>query len=398
MVEWAWKEKGGESMRILYCIPHLYNAGGMERVLTQKVNWLVAHTPYDITIVTTEHTPQGMDISYFPLDKRVEVIELNINFNADYNAPLLHKFFAHLRKERLYRQALGKVLAHKKVDLCISLCGKEIAFLHQLACRSIAELHFQISHRKQLLETAHHGCFWSLLGAIRTQQLIREVQPLEQLVVLTEADKEDWLAAGCTNVRCIPNPCCLDGKEIQKKPMSSNKKTLLTVGRLHREKGYDLLLDAWKKIESLYPEWILRIVGEGEERMALEKQIKALGLKHVELPGRSSNIVSEYANADAFVLSSRYEGLPLAMMEAMWCGIPCIAFDCPRGARALIETSRGWLVPNGDIEALSAQLEYVITHPEEAVQRAKKAQSYAQETYSEAAIMPQWVQLIESCK
>lgn len=380
---------------IVYCIPHLYNAGGMERVLTQKVNWLVAHTPHSITIVTTEQTPQGMAVSYFPLDKRVQVVELNINFNTDYNAPLLHKFFTHIRKQRLYRQALEHILSQTKTDLCISLCGKEIAFLRHLPCRSIAELHFQINHRKQLLEATHKGWFWSLLGTIRTKQLICGVKPLEQLIVLTEADKEDWLEAGCTNVRCIPNPCSLNGKEIQKKTNSSGKKTVLAVGRLHIEKGFDLLLEAWKNIEALYPEWTLRIVGEGEERNALEHQIKTNGLQRVELPGRNSDIVSEYANADVFVLSSRYEGLPLAMMEAMWCGVPCVAFDCPRGARALVGEDRGWLVPNGDIVALKQQIIYCITHAAEVQERAKEAQRFVYAHYSEAQIMPQWKEIIE---
>ena len=70
-------------MNLLYCIPHLYNSGGMERVLTQKVNWLAAHTDYTITIVTTEPTPTGMSDIYFPLDKRVKVVALNVDFNAD---------------------------------------------------------------------------------------------------------------------------------------------------------------------------------------------------------------------------------------------------------------------------------------------------------------------------
>ena len=380
---------------IIYCIPHLYNAGGMERVLTQKVNWLAAHTPHDITIVTTEPTPRGMAVSYFPLDKRVQVIELNIDFNADYNAPLLRKLIAHRRKQSLYRHALEQVLKQTQADLCISLCGKEIAFLRHLPCRSIAELHFQINHRRQLLEATHKGWFWSLLGAIRTRQLIREVKPLEQLVVLTDADKEDWIAAGCTNVRCIPNPCSLDGKDIQKKPDSSDKKTIMAVGRLHVEKGFDLLLEAWKRIESLYPEWTLRIVGEGEERKTLEQQVQSNGLHHVQLPGRSSDIASEYAKADVFVLSSRYEGLPLAMMEAMWCGVPCVAFDCPRGARALIGEERGWLVPNGDIEALAQQIVYCLANKEEAKARAGEAQRFVHAHYSEAQIMPQWKEIIE---
>ena len=378
-------------MNILYCIPHLYNSGGMERVLTQKVNWLAAHTEHAITILTTEHTPEGMRETYFDLDKRVKTVALDIDFNADYNKPLLRKWCGHMRRMRVYKNALRAYLIEHKIDLCISLCGKEIAFLHTMPYRTIAELHFAKDQRRQLLEANHSGMFWSLLGRIRTWQLVRAVKPLERLVVLTEEDKADWLQVGCTNVICIPNTCSLDG---QKLPIKPKKKTILAVGRLHEQKGFDLLLQAWSMIEVKHPGWTLRIMGEGEKKVELEAQISALSLKQVELPGRSADMLNEYAQASLFVLSSRYEGLPLALIEAMWSGLPCVSFDCPHGPKVLLAEERGWLVPNGEIQALAGQIEYVLTHPEEAEQRAKKAQGFAHKTYSEEAIMPKWIEII----
>lgn len=379
-------------MRIVYCIPHLYNSGGMERVLTQKVNWLAEHTEHRYTIVTTEPAPQGTREVYFPLDKQVQVECLNIDFNADYASPLLHKWFAHMRKMRAYRRALTDYIRANRTDLCISLGGKEIAFLRCLPCRTIAELHFAKDHRRQLLTANHTGRFWSLLGHIRTQQLIRAVRPLERLVVLTQADQKDWEEAGCTNVVCIPNPCALDGQET---PRAAREKVVLAVGRLHEQKGFDLLLQAWQPIEAKHPEWTLRIVGEGPKRTELETQIASLGLKHVCLAGRAEDMAKEYATASLFVLSSRYEGLPLALIEAMWSGVPCVAFDCPQGPAELLADERGWIVPDGDIHALSDGMEYAITHTAEAQERAGKAHVYARDTYSEKRIMPRWVNLIE---
>lgn len=379
-------------MNILYCIPHLYNSGGMERVLTQKVNWLCAHTSHSFTIITTEPTPQGMNDTYFPLDPQVQIVSLNIDFNADYRKPLLSKWWGHMRRMRMYKRALTRYINEHAIDLCISLCGKEIAFLRTLPCRTVAELHFAKDQRQQLLQANHKSVFWSLLGRIRTRQLVHAVNPLEQLIVLTEADKNDWMRAGCTNVTVIPNVCSLDG---QKSPMKSKKKTVLAVGRLHEQKGYDILLQAWKPIEENHPEWTLRIVGEGEQRDAMTQQMAQLDLRHVLLVGRTTDIIKEYTSASLFVLSSRYEGLPLALIEAMWCGTPSIAFDCPNGPAALLANDRGWLVANGNISALSKQIEYVITHPDEAAERARKAQTYAQQTYSESTIMPQWIKVIE---
>ena len=383
-------------MNLLYCIPHLYNSGGMERVLTQKVNWLAAHTDYTITIVTTEPTPTGMSDIYFPLDKRVKVVALNVDFNADYHKCLFPKWLGHTRRMRLYRQKLTDYILREKIDLCISLCGKEIAFLNQLPCRTIAESHFAKEQRTQLLMANHSGWFWALLGRVRTWQLVQSVKPLERLVVLTDADKAAWEKAGCTNVTVIPNPCAINSRK--SKVESRKTKTVLAVGRLHEQKGFDLLLQAWKPIEKTYSDWSLRIVGEGPKRAELEAQIESQSLKRVVLAGATNNVLDEYEAASIFVLSSRYEGLPLALIEAMWSGLPCIAFDCPHGPAELLADDRGWLVPNGDIAELTAQIAYALSHPEEALKCAQKAQIFAQTTYSEAAIMPQWVQLIESCK
>ncbi len=380
-------------MNILYCIPHLYNAGGMERVLTQKVNRLAATTEHRYTILTTERTPEGQREVFFPLDKNVQVVALNIDFDADYTKPLLTKWVGHMRRMRIYKRALDEFIHAHHIDLCISLGGKEIAFLHTLPCRTMAEIHFAMNQRAQLLAANHQGLFWSMLGRIRTRQLVRAVQPLEQLVVLTEADKADWLKAGCTRVTVIPNPCSLDGKKI---PMKPRQKTVLAVGRLHEQKGFDLLLRAWKPIAERHPDWTLRIVGEGPKRAALEQQIREQGLQQVVLAGRVSDVAAEYMSASLFVLSSRYEGFGMVLSEAMWSGLPCVAFDCPQGPAELLADERGWLVPNGDIDALTAQIEYVITHPDEAAGRAKKAQAFAQATYSESVIMPKWIELIES--
>ena len=387
-------------MRIVYCIPHLYNSGGMERVLTQKVNWLAAHTDYEITIVTTELTPVGQNDVCFSLDERVRVEALGIDFNADYHKPLLSKYIGHARRLRAYKRALIGYIRANEIDLCISLGGKEVAFISTLPCRTMVEFHFAKDHRQQLLDANHTGWFWHLLGRIRTWQLVRDVRSVEQIIVLTEKDRQDWQQAGCANVKCIPNPCAIKYRVVSSEYGEQSIKTLLGVGRLHEQKGFDMLLEAWNNVQrdnvQCTKDWTLRIVGEGEQRKKLEQQIKDLQLSNVVLAGRVENVVEEYAAASLFVLSSRYEGLPLALIEAMWCGLPCVSFDCPHGPAELLGDDRGWLVPAMDVEKLTQQLISAMTHMEEAKARAQRAQEYAYEKYSEASIMPQWVQLIEN--
>lgn len=394
-------------MRIVYCIPHLYNSGGMERVLTQKVNWLAAHTDYQITIITTELTPVGQAEVYFELDERVQVKALGIDFNADYHKPLLLKYIGHARRMRAYKRALINYIRANEIDLCISLGGKEVAFISTLPCRTMIEFHFAKDHRQQLLDANHTGWFWHVLGRIRTWQLVRDVRSVEQIIVLTESDKQDWQQAGCANVKCIPNPCAMKYRVLSSeyRVVSSEYrvhsiKTLLAVGRLHEQKGFDMLLEAWNNVQrdkvQCTKDWTLRIVGEGPQRAALEQQIKDLQLTNVVLAGRVENMVEEYDAASLFVLSSRYEGFSLVLSEAMWCGLPCVSFDCPHGPAELLGDDRGWLVPANDVEKLTQQLIYAMTHLQEAEVRAQRAQHYAQEKYSEASIMPHWIELIEN--
>ena len=385
-------------MRIVYCIPHLYNSGGMERVLTQKVNWLAAHTDYQITVITTELTPVGQSDVYFELDERVRVEAFGIDFNADYHKPLLSKYIGHARRMRAYKRALVNYIRANEIDLCISLGGKEVSFISSLPCRTMVEFHFAKDHRQQLLDANHTGWFWHLLGRIRTWQLVRDVRSVEQIIVLTESDKQDWQQAGCANVKCIPNPCALNSRK--SKVESRKTKTVLAVGRLHEQKGFDMLLEAWNNVQrdnvQCTKDWTLRIVGEGPQRAALEQQIKDLHLSNVVLAGRVENVVEEYNEASLFVLSSRYEGFSLVLLEAMWCGVPCVSFDCPHGPAELLGDDRGWLVPAMDVEKLSQQIIYAMTHMEEAMKHAERAQEYAYEKYSEANIMPHWIELIEN--
>jgi glycosyltransferase involved in cell wall biosynthesis len=169
---------------------------------------------------------------------------------------------------------------------------------------------------------------------------------------------------------------------------------------LHEQKGFDMLLEAWKEVQrsdvQSVKEWGLRIVGEGPQRAVLEQQIKDLHLTNVVLAGRVGNVVEEYDAASLFVLSSRYEGFSLVLLEAMWCGLPCVSFDCPHGPAELLGDDRGWLVPAMDVEKLTQQLIYAMTHLKEAEVRAQRAQHYAQEKYSETSIMPRWIELIEN--
>jgi glycosyltransferase involved in cell wall biosynthesis len=180
----------------------------------------------------------------------------------------------------------------------------------------------------------------------------------EAVVVLTERDKRRWQAALAPRSRLEtignPLPFAFPGE-----PAPRHSRIVLAVGRLVRAKGFDVLLRAWEKVSPAHPGWRLIIVGEGEERGALEAQVRKLGIgRSVDMPGASTQVVDRYRDAAIFCLSSRYEGFGLVLVEAMAFGLPVVSTDCETGPRELVrDGENGLMVATGNPEALSAALQ-----------------------------------------
>jgi glycosyltransferase involved in cell wall biosynthesis len=169
---------------------------------------------------------------------------------------------------------------------------------------------------------------------------------------------------------------------------------LVAAGRLVKQKGFDLLLDAFQKVSARHPDWQLWIFGSGSRRDSLAAQIDRLGLTgRAHLKGTTGQLDRRLAEASIFVLSSRFEGLPMVLLEAMTAGLPTVAFDCPTGPAEVIEHgTSGLLVPPEDVDALAAGICDLIDHP--AKRTAMGAASLkASERYSMPAVHQLWEQL-----
>jgi GalNAc-alpha-(1->4)-GalNAc-alpha-(1->3)-diNAcBac-PP-undecaprenol alpha-1,4-N-acetyl-D-galactosaminyltransferase len=173
---------------------------------------------------------------------------------------------------------------------------------------------------------------------------------------------------------------------------------IVAVGRLVELKGYDLLIDAFAKISSRHLDWRLVIYGEGPFRPGLEKKIRLLGLKDkVSLPGPTRNVQAVLAEAGMFVLSSRYEGMPNALLEAMSVGAPCVSFDCPFGPNEVItHDQNGLLIPLGDVDRLADAMAYMIENPQERKRLGDNAQ-FINQRLSLEKITAQWQAVIDEC-
>lgn len=223
--------------------------------------------------------------------------------------------------------------------------------------------------------------------------VLRAYPRLDALAVLTDHDRESYraaLGAGDLRVVCVPNgtpPWPLP-------PAKLESKVLVAAGRLTPQKGFDLLIEAFVTVGARHPDWRLRIFGSGAQHDELAARISKLGLTdQVQLPGPTRQLDKELEAASGYVLSSRFEGLPMVLLEASAAGVPAVAFDCPTGPREIVDHGRtGLLVPPEDVAALADGMLRLIENPAErrAMGAAARLDS---DRYSIGAVRAEWVRL-----
>ncbi len=374
-------------MKIVYCLSGTFNSGGMERVVTSKANWL-AERGYDVTIVTV--TQFGRP-DFFPLHPAIKRVDLDIPYLDTQSYGVLKKMFARRKLIKLHRKRLERLLFDLKADIVVSTFGNEVGFVPLIkdGSRKIAEIHFSRWYRLQL----NRGGVWHWIDKYLTYNDRRVLKKYDRFVCLTQEDRQNW--TNVDNIEVIPNFV-----ETGASPQASlQSKSMIAVGRLSYQKGYDRLIRAWKIVAQKYPDWILNIFGSGELKCDLEKQISDAELAgKVIIHSPTKDIGSEYLHNSALVLSSRYEGLPMVLLEAIKVGLPMVSFTCQCGPRDVIEDGHnGLLVADGDISGLANAIIQVIEDPALRQTLGNNAFQDA-EKYQKDHIMHRWEALFNSVK
>ena len=376
-------------LKLVYITPALYMAGGVERVLTLKANYFAEHFGYDITIILTEGKDKPL---FYPLSNKIKVINLNIGFEELWSCSFVKKIFVYLKKQRQFKKALTRELMRLRPDITISLLRREINFLNDIkdGSRKIGELHVNRANYRNF-EANDSNFFKNLFAKFWMHSLVAKLKKLDRFVVLTEEDKDAW--PELKNICVIPDPLSF----LPTKYSEFKERRVIAVGRYVYQKGFDLLLQAWSKIEKLYPDWQLVIFGDGD-RTPYENQMKAFGVddNRCHLNGPTSNVQHEYINSSIFVFSSRFEGFGMVLVEAMACGLPVVSFDCPCGPKDIIKDGEdGILVENGNIDLLASSLSILINDEFLRKSMSKAGQKNAQR-FNIVHIAEQWRDLFES--
>ncbi len=357
-------------MKIAFLIQDITTQGGTERT-TCCVAAELRRRGHDVSIVSVFHNEQQPHYT-------AEEVPIYYLTNATYSA----------KKSALYRlmqviMTIGKarkcpVLEEADAIICQKVLASTVAYLAGYKNKSIAAEHFA------------YGMYTPWLRKMR-HRLYRRMRAV---VTLTDKDKRCYLQEHLNEVYTIPNMVSVSPLPYQ----GENSHRIVSVGRLSRQKGYDLLLQAVMDIADEMGDFYINIYGEGEEREALEKQCEQLGLTDkVHFCGYTRAIEQVYADSAFYVMSSRFEGFPMVLLEAAACGLPILSFDCPQGPAILLKDGGGIVVEADDTHALGQAILQMIQDPALRAQYRNQLE-HVVAPYRPSVIGEQWEVLLQRLK
>lgn len=368
-------------MKIVFFINTL-GGGGAERVTVNLANSLVAQK-WDVKVVTFS----GPTDDEYMLDERVERECLLTGDTQGWSCLSIIKKLNRLSMIRRY-------VKRKKPDVLIGMMSHTasqilLATLGLSGTKLAAERVHPIAHQLPLV--------WRLMR--------KYLYWLADGIIVQTDECGDAIKTICGNVKTftIANPISLpipSGDGCRPADVSGlEENVLLSVGRLVHQKGFDILIDAFSQVTTAFPKWSLVIIGDGPEKESLRAQInqKEMSSK-VHLIGTTAAMDTWYDRADLFVLSSRYEGFPNVLLEAMAKGRPVVSFDCLSGPGALISSAdNGVLVPiDHGAEGLSREFKKLMSDENLRKGMGEKA-TYVREAFSTEKILKDWVHIFKTC-
>jgi glycosyltransferase involved in cell wall biosynthesis len=352
--------------KIVFVIYSMEYAGGSERVTANIANKLSQYPNYEIHIISLFNKK-----SYFELQEKVAFEALSI--------------------ERTSYFSVGKKLIKRINDLCPDvIVGISIQKLNIFL--ALCSIFFKKNIKMIASEHISYGSVGKLHNYIK-RVLYRK---FSTIAVLTLHDQEAMEKARFKNVMLLRNASTFFPDLNSLSTYHKREKVIMAVGRLEFQKGFDLLINCWAMIYRKFPEWKLYIVGEGSLKEELDELVeqKIENVDACQIHPFSDHLQDYFENAQLFVLSSRFEGLPMVMIEAICFGIPCVAFDCETGPREIINKHNGRLIENGNLVRMVEELELLLED-----QKLRETLSNAclndRVNYKLDTIIKQWQQILD---
>ena len=336
-------------MRIVYSTESITRNGGIQTVTITKANALAEIEGNEVFLVV----PHINGVSPRKISDKVHLINLDIK---EYWVSVLKQ----PARNRKYKALLLEVFERIKPDIIVSTGLQDRNFLPRMRVSSnpvfIREIHLMSTYRRLTAEGFKEKMLsrWS-----EFMDYGLSINHYDRIIILTEEDRRrNW--PNNPKVICMPNPLTVTSNA--RSPLTAQK--AIAVGRLNREKHFDALIKAWRLVANHYPDWTLDIWGgNGSLYDYLKNMIVQLDLdKHVFLRGETPDISTKMAESSMIVSTSRTEGMPLVLLEALSAGLPIVTFNYMYGADEIVsDGENGFIVEEDDIEALAEQIERLIT-------------------------------------
>jgi GalNAc-alpha-(1->4)-GalNAc-alpha-(1->3)-diNAcBac-PP-undecaprenol alpha-1,4-N-acetyl-D-galactosaminyltransferase len=320
------------------------DVGGAERVMSIIANYWAAKG-WQITILTFD---DGSEPPFYDLDRRIDYRPLGIKNRDGY-------LFSALKHNLRRIKILKKSIAASRPDVVISFVNTT-NIMTLLACWGLKVPTIVSEHVHPAFGQLSKACELLQKWIYRRANLI---------TVQTHSALSFFPSSQGYNTFVLPNLVEIPEAETIESQLNTDDRYLLAIGKLNHQKGFDLLIRAFAQICETHPEWNLTILGEGEMRAELEALCVQLGLQdRVFMPGVVRNVDAHLRRADIFALTSRFEGFPVTLCEAMACGVPVIAADCLSGPREIVHNNiDGLLVVADNVDALAVGLDLLMSDP-----------------------------------
>ena len=369
-------------MKILYVIDTIVNWGGLERVVVEKVNYLAEHYDYEMHIVTVD---QGCHPIPYPLSPKVTYQDLGIRFHQQYSYHGLYRLY---KKVYLYRLFIKRLKYYfQDVNPDVVVCVRSMFNNAIVRAKGLVPLVFE----------SHSSCKGQIIiepnffAKLKAKLSILSVKNAQLVVALTEGDASEWRKIN-PRVCVIPNIVHLNETG---EYSDCEAESVIFVGRFSKQKNIKSLLEIWKIVHERRPNWQLQIYGGfGEEQDFLLPVIEQMNA-NIFVHEPTSDILNKYKENSIFVLTSVFEPFGLVMPEAMSCGIPVVAFDCPYGPSDIITDGvDGFIIPNHATQLFAEKVCMLMDNPD-LRKKMGKAGIVSSRKYEAKSIMPQWKELFE---
>lgn len=378
-------------MKILYAVEAVNLRGGYDRIIIEKANYF-ADNGCEVILSVASH---ALSEPFYPISNKVRLIDFGIDFHQQYKYGLFVRAYLYMKLMRHYRKELYNLVNVERPDVIITTLGREIDFISGLnnRCIVIGESHIAKEFVRNFHLMEKRGGVYKLLAHYWRKKVERSVAKLDALVLLTQHDADSW--AGVAKTIVIPNslPFYPDTAS------NCDTKQAIFVGRFNEQKGLEYLIETWRLVHCRHPEWSLHIYGDGEQKKSLFELISANNLQEVIIVHNpTSEIMDKYLQSSMFILTSRFEGLPMVLIEAMACGLPAVSFNCPWGPADIIKDGEdGFLVDYLNTFQEAERICQLIEKPDLRKTMGANARKNIKR-YERNAVMKQWMSLFEKLR